>query len=194
MKSVDRRLREDARAFAARRKRQKTKKTSTKTAKPRKGKSHLPKRKALVDDDGEDNDEVTDDQDEESGFHFTAYVPAHNHLWRLDGLQREPESLGVLSGSGSGGNWLDMAVAELSARWQSAADSNIEFSLLSLVAAPTTTEEEEGGKHAGARAQEQELELELDAQADRLREDWGPALAELVRVVAERGLEYYYSY
>lgn len=33
--------------------------------------------------------------DEESGFHFIAFVPVEGVVWRLDGLQRQPVSLGM---------------------------------------------------------------------------------------------------
>ncbi|KAF7504117.1 hypothetical protein GJ744_002686 [Endocarpon pusillum] len=169
MKSVDRRLKADAQVFAQRQK-QAAKKpavvtTTSAKAKPSKKGKNAKTRRSLR---SEESDPVVDEADE-SGFHFTAYVPAHNHLWRMDGLQRQPESLGTLPSDNS--NWLDMAVAELSAQWQSAAENNLEFSLLSLVAA--REDEAEG--------------MEENVQADRLREDWGPALAQLVRVVADSG-------
>ena len=30
----------------------------------------------------------------EAGFHFIAFVPIENMLWKLDGLERQPMSLG----------------------------------------------------------------------------------------------------
>lgn len=35
--------------------------------------------------------------DEDSGFHFVAYVPIDGAVWRLDGLQRAPAKIGKLS-------------------------------------------------------------------------------------------------
>jgi predicted cupin superfamily sugar epimerase len=165
MKSVDHRLREDAKAFAQRQ-RQLARKTAAPKPTQATKKAKKQRAKTYILDDDNDN-EATDHEDIENGFHFIAYIPAQNHLWRMDGLQREPESLGILSDKG---NWLDMAVAELSAQWQSAAENNIEFSLLSLVAA---------SEDDAARAEE-------NVKASRMREDWGPALVELVRIVAER--------
>jgi ubiquitin carboxyl-terminal hydrolase L5 len=34
--------------------------------------------------------------EEEPGFHFIAYVPIDGIVWRLDGMQRQPASLGTL--------------------------------------------------------------------------------------------------
>ncbi len=33
--------------------------------------------------------------DEEPAFHFIAYVPVNNEVWRLDGLQNQPINLGL---------------------------------------------------------------------------------------------------
>jgi Ubiquitin carboxyl-terminal hydrolase, family 1 len=162
MKHVDRRLRDDAKSFAQKQKQAAKKPTASKAKQPKRAKKGKKSRYILEDD----NTAIEDLS--ELGFHFTAYIPAHNHLWRMDGLQREPESLGTLSNNG---NWLDMAVAELSAQWQSAAENEIEFSLLSLVAA----REDGTGR------------VEENVRAGRMREDWGPALAELVRAAAEWG-------
>ena len=30
----------------------------------------------------------------EAGYHFIAYVPVGDSLWKLDGLERQPEKLG----------------------------------------------------------------------------------------------------
>jgi len=96
-----------------------------------------------------------------------------------------------------------MAVTELSAQWHSAAEHNLEFSLLSLVAAPGGAEEagegddeeerEEvgggggGGGGIGRRVEEkgEKVEKEDDDRlaGERLREDWGPALEWVVRGV-----------
>lgn len=31
---------------------------------------------------------------EEAGFHFDAFVPVDGQVWRLDGLERQPQCLG----------------------------------------------------------------------------------------------------
>lgn len=33
--------------------------------------------------------------EEEPGFHFIAYVPINDLVWRLDGMQRQPVNLGI---------------------------------------------------------------------------------------------------
>ena len=32
----------------------------------------------------------------EAGYHFIAYMPIGDHLWKFDGLQRQPEKLGEI--------------------------------------------------------------------------------------------------
>ena len=36
-----------------------------------------------------------DEQELEAGFHFIAFVPVANKLWKLDGLERLPCNLGM---------------------------------------------------------------------------------------------------
>lgn len=33
--------------------------------------------------------------DFEAGFHFIAFVPAMGKVWKLDGLERQPQALGM---------------------------------------------------------------------------------------------------
>ena len=36
----------------------------------------------------------SEEDENESGFHFIAFVPIENQLWKLDGLERQPVCLG----------------------------------------------------------------------------------------------------
>lgn len=36
----------------------------------------------------------TDEEDNEAGFHFIAFMPIEANLWKLDGLERQPICLG----------------------------------------------------------------------------------------------------
>ena len=33
--------------------------------------------------------------EDESGFHFIAFVPIEGKVWKLDGLERQPQILGI---------------------------------------------------------------------------------------------------
>lgn len=34
--------------------------------------------------------------DNDAGFHFIAFVPAMGKVWKFDGLERQPQALGML--------------------------------------------------------------------------------------------------
>jgi hypothetical protein len=149
---VDSRLKEDVKA-AVRKKREEAR--SSGKGKKRKGRK---KKGVAVEDDNE------------SGFHFVAYVPANGKVWKLDGLERRPQTLGDLDHDSS---WLDMVVPDLQMQWETASQSELEFSLLSLISSA-----EDGA--------EREKAAELE-KATRMREDWGPLIAGLVKLHAEKG-------
>ena len=110
------------------------------------------------------------EEDEEHGFHFVAYVPAYGKIWKLDGLERRPQTIGDLD---KDSNWLAMVVPDLQTQMDGAPQEELGFSLLSLVSS------------VGEGAASEEAE---DLQkATRLREDWGPLIAGLVKMHAEKG-------
>lgn len=37
---------------------------------------------------------TADEDESEGGFHFIAFMPIDDHLWKLDGLERQPMCLG----------------------------------------------------------------------------------------------------
>lgn len=105
------------------------------------------------------------DWDDESGLHFIAFVPAMGQLWRLDGLEREPTSVGKIESE----DWLTMVVPVLEAQFNAAAMNELEFSLLSVALTDATVDEKD------------------QEQMRRAREDWGPMMSTLVRLHAEKG-------
>lgn len=106
-------------------------------------------------------------EDEENGFHFVAYVPAGGFVWEMDGMELSPRKIGPLD---PGTDWIMMTLPVLQATWENAASKATEFSLLSLTSATASS----------------------DVESDRLkmaraREDWGPFLAHMTRLHAEKG-------
>lgn len=87
---------------------------------------------------------------DESGFHFIAFMPIEDQLWKLDGLERQPMSLGMNSSSVQSylqalilcsigtlqGGWLDQAKPHIEARMAQAEEGQIEFAILGLVRDP----------------------------------------------------------
>ncbi|RDL32468.1 uncharacterized protein BP5553_08924 [Venustampulla echinocandica] len=72
--------------------------------------------------------------EDEPGYHFIAYVPIDNVVWRLDGLQRHPTKLGP-----SGDNWMAVARDNIYRRICQYEDDGVQFSLLALGASPLRT-------------------------------------------------------
>lgn len=106
-------------------------------------------------------------EDEGTGFHFVAYVPAGGFLWRMDGMEPFPRKLGELC---DGNDWIMMVLPELQATWESASSTTLEFSLLSLTAMTDSSH----------------LVADEEKMA-RTREDWGPFIAQMIRLHAEKG-------
>ncbi|EHY58409.1 hypothetical protein HRR83_007226 [Exophiala dermatitidis] len=111
--------------------------------------------------------EDEDLEDDDVGFHFVAYVPAEGAVWKMDGLERLPREVGRLS---DGDSWVSMVLPELQAQWESAASGALEFSLLALTAMTDSSSVDKDR-----------------AKMERAREDWGPLIAHLLRLHAERG-------
>ena len=89
--------------------------------------------------------------EDEPGFHYIAYVPINGVVWRLDGLQRQPENLGMLSSplkrrdltdskkGEAGKNWMEVARENINLRIAQHIDDGLQFSLMSLCRSPLRT-------------------------------------------------------
>ncbi|KAF7876564.1 hypothetical protein EAF04_001653 [Stromatinia cepivora] len=71
--------------------------------------------------------------DDGSGFHFIAFVPVKGVVWRLDGLQRQPVSLGQFDN-----DWISVARANIYQHIGKYGD-DLQFNLLSLCGSPLRT-------------------------------------------------------
>ena len=47
-----------------------------------------------------------DSDEDDAGFHFIAFVPVQGRVWKLDGLERQPQNLGESSRTTSVPMWL----------------------------------------------------------------------------------------
>lgn len=88
--------------------------------------------------------------DEDSGFHFVAYVPINGIVWRLDGLQRQPVSLGkssacyrfpnlIIFPGSCGDSWISTARAHIQERILQYEEDGVQFNLLALCQSPLCT-------------------------------------------------------
>ncbi|GAD99852.1 ubiquitin carboxyl-terminal hydrolase, family 1 protein [Paecilomyces variotii No. 5] len=70
--------------------------------------------------------------DFEAGFHFIAFVPAMGKVWKLDGLERQPQALGPCSEE----DWMDTVKPMVLSRMLEYEEDQIEFSILGVVRDP----------------------------------------------------------
>ncbi|KAF3479979.1 ubiquitin carboxyl-terminal hydrolase [Arthroderma uncinatum] len=80
-------------------------------------------------------DKQETDEDMEAGFHFIAFVKAKERVWKFDGLERQPQSLGECR---EGDDWLCLATKEIQTKMAEYEEDQIEFSILSLSKDPMT--------------------------------------------------------
>lgn len=104
----------------------------------RSGRARKQTRKPYADDeDDEGEKQDVDEYDEASGYHFVAYLPIGDHVWKLDGLDSRPTDLGSFAAGGNGadggtGNWVDAALPHIMGRMDSLQGMSIEFNLMAV--------------------------------------------------------------
>jgi ubiquitin carboxyl-terminal hydrolase L5 len=118
--------------------------------------------------------------DNESGFHFIAFMPIDHHLWKLDGLERQPMCLGMKTSSPQycpralthihsigafEDDWLGLAKPDIEARMAQYEEGQIEFSILSLVRDPLLDLVPKLAENIKSIA-------ELSARLDLIKQDW----------------------
>lgn len=91
-----------------------------------------------------------DENDSDASFHFIAFVPAMGKVWKFDGLERQPQTLGKCVctrlgsdpfsrssvGECSEDNWLELVKPDILTRMAAYEEDQIEFSILGLVRDP----------------------------------------------------------
>lgn len=75
----------------------------------------------------------SDEEDDDTAFHFIAYVPIDGFVWKLDGLDRQPQRLGAIP---DGTDWLDVITPVVQDRIATYAAGQIHFGLLGVVRDP----------------------------------------------------------
>lgn len=70
--------------------------------------------------------------DESAGFHFIAFVPIDGQIWKLDGLERQPQKVCNIENE----DWICLTKPQIEARMAEYEEGQIEFSVLGLVKAP----------------------------------------------------------
>ena len=70
--------------------------------------------------------------EENAGFHFIAFVPIDSQIWKLDGLERQPQKICRIVND----DWIRQVKPQIESRMAEYEEGHIEFSILSLVKEP----------------------------------------------------------
>ncbi|KAL6721099.1 hypothetical protein ACLMJK_000199 [Lecanora helva] len=101
-----------------------------------------------------------DEDESEPGFHFIAFMPVEDQLWKLDGLERQPMSLGAFED-----DWLRQAGNDIEARMAQHEEGHLEFSILGLVRDPLLS-------LVPRLASNIQCIIQLTARLNALKSDW----------------------
>lgn len=72
------------------------------------------------------------DDTEDAAHHFIAFMPIDGVLWKMDGLEWQPRSLGKVRSD----DWLDQVKASIESRMSRYSDDEIDFAILGIVQDP----------------------------------------------------------
>ncbi|KAL8837371.1 MAG: hypothetical protein Q9170_002542 [Blastenia crenularia] len=72
--------------------------------------------------------------EDDAGFHFIAFVPVQGKVWKLDGLERQPQDLGMVKSD----DWVIQVAPEIESRMAQYEEGQIEFAIMGLVREPLT--------------------------------------------------------
>ena len=73
------------------------------------------------------------EDDEEEGFHFCAYLPIGDRVWKLDGMDKFPQDIGPII---QGESWLRIAQPVLQGRMAQYTAGSIQFNIMAVVHDP----------------------------------------------------------
>ncbi|EME40184.1 hypothetical protein DOTSEDRAFT_179147 [Dothistroma septosporum NZE10] len=78
------------------------------------------------------------DYEAEEGYHFIAYMPIGDHVWKLDGLDGQPHDIGSFGLGGNGadggsGDWMHVATPAIQQRMADFAGESVAFNLMAVV-------------------------------------------------------------
>ncbi|EME77842.1 uncharacterized protein MYCFIDRAFT_33165 [Pseudocercospora fijiensis CIRAD86] len=109
-------------------------------------------------------------EEPEEGFHFIAYMPIGDHVWKLDGLDYYPHDMGSFGVGGNGsdggtGDWLHVVAPTIENRMAQYAGADIEFNIMAVVHDPVATAKNDLLKNI------KNLQL-IDKRLDVVFEDW----------------------
>lgn len=74
------------------------------------------------------------EKDDDAAFHFSAYVPIDGYVWKLDGLDRQPQRLSQYDVQAD--NWVDIVAPMIQEQMSLYSAGDIQFGLMGLVKDP----------------------------------------------------------
>lgn len=104
-----------------------------------------------------------EEQPDEDGFHFVAYVPVSGRVWKMDGLNSFPHLVGDCDEDG-GGLWTNVAGPDIQARMMMF-EGVIQYNLMAVVHDPIVAAKAE------LAANVKELQI-IDAKLDDVCNEW----------------------
>jgi ubiquitin carboxyl-terminal hydrolase L5 len=107
-------------------------------------------------------------EDEEEGFHFCAYMPIGDRVWKLDGMDKFPQDIGPII---QGESWLSIAQPVLQGRMAQYTAGSIEFNIMAVVHDPMVASVE-------ALAANIKALLAVEEKLTSVVEDWREMLDE----------------
>lgn len=119
-----------------------------------------PSRKARTGKSAVEDEE--EPESEESGFHFVAYMPIGDDVWKLDGLDSFPTAIGTIH---PGRDWLSVIQNSLSVRMAQYEEGQMQFSLMAVVQDPVIEDRRMLAQNVLSL---QKIELRLD----EVSQDW----------------------
>ncbi|KAL8760590.1 MAG: hypothetical protein Q9184_003232 [Pyrenodesmia sp. 2 TL-2023] len=108
---------------------------------------------------------ATGSGEDDAGFHFIAFVPVQGKVWKLDGLERQPQELGSITNE----DWVDHVAPELRSRMAEYEEGQIEFAILALVKEPKA-------KLVAALAENVKSIASLSERLRHVKPDWRDSL------------------
>lgn len=119
------------------------------------------------------------EENDDAAFHFSAYVPIDGYVWKLDGLDRQPQRLSQYDVEA--GNWIDIVAPKIQEQMTLYSAGDIQFGLMGLAKDPLRTQQQElAANIKGVRA--------VQAKLDAVEPDWKALIEGRVGAEAESDL------
>ncbi|KAF2099999.1 cysteine proteinase [Rhizodiscina lignyota] len=101
------------------------------------------------------------EEDDTNGFHFIAFMPASGEIWRMDGMEKQPQKFGSYSDD----SWVTQVAAVMQERMALFANEGIQFNVLAMTKDPLLIAQERLAENIKSLAA-------LEARLDEVQPGW----------------------